>query len=492
MTGGRPDDPDALGEVARQALANGQEEAAEARLTDWLCRNRPERSVLHWTAMLRRALDRRVEAITALKQASQIEPANPGMAHALAHVTLEAGKPASRLFELALRLAPAKAEIRLGLASARFAEGEGARGLAELDAMLAANPGWDEGHRQYAQLCALLGQPRQALTTLWRALSQYPGSDRLRNLAISLLLEAERHDEALEAIDRAIATRGGLPGYRLSRAAALDELGRSEEAGELYRALGEPSDPTHAIWRARHWLRTGMPRRAASDIEPWLAPTGAEDVWPYAALAWRLTGDPRSEWLDGQAGFCKVIDLDPHEIGLVRLRDLLQTLHAGAGRFLDQSVRGGTQTEGALLMRTEPEIDLIREVLRREVRRFVAELPAVDAAHPMLSQARVSRPRFAGSWSVRLSSAGFHTAHHHPQGWISSALYLSVPGDMRADEGTLELGGAPVALNVAVPPRRTVGPREARLVMFPSWMWHGTRPFRSGERMTIAFDVART
>jgi len=36
-----------------------------------------------------------------------------------------------------------------------------------------------------------------------------------------------------------------------------------------------------------------------------------------------------------------------------------------------------------------------------------------------------------------------------------------------------------------------VEPKPCRLALFPSWMWHGTRPFGEGERMTVAFDVAR-
>jgi predicted 2-oxoglutarate/Fe(II)-dependent dioxygenase YbiX len=34
-----------------------------------------------------------------------------------------------------------------------------------------------------------------------------------------------------------------------------------------------------------------------------------------------------------------------------------------------------------------------------------------------------------------------------------------------------------------------VEPKVGRLVLFPSFLWHGTRPFPRGERMTIAFDT---
>jgi hypothetical protein len=35
-----------------------------------------------------------------------------------------------------------------------------------------------------------------------------------------------------------------------------------------------------------------------------------------------------------------------------------------------------------------------------------------------------------------------------------------------------------------------VEPKPGRLALFPSTMWHGTRKFPAGERMTVAFDVA--
>jgi len=35
-----------------------------------------------------------------------------------------------------------------------------------------------------------------------------------------------------------------------------------------------------------------------------------------------------------------------------------------------------------------------------------------------------------------------------------------------------------------------IEPKPGRLALFPSWMWHGTRPFAEGERITVAFDVA--
>ena len=97
---------------------------------------------------------------------------------------------------------------------------------------------------------------------------------------------------------------------------------------------------------------------------------------------------------------------------------------------------------------------------------------------------------FSGAWSVRLRSEGFHTNHIHPEGWISSALYIALPDDI--DQGEGHAGhiqfGVPLAMDL--PPKRTIHPQIGTLVLFPSYMWHGTVPFTSPQpRITVAFDL---
>jgi hypothetical protein len=99
---------------------------------------------------------------------------------------------------------------------------------------------------------------------------------------------------------------------------------------------------------------------------------------------------------------------------------------------------------------------------------------------------------FGPSWSVRLAGSGFHFAHVHPGGVMSSACYISLPegmGEQDPQEGWLEIGRPPPQLKVDLPPIATVEPRPGRLVLFPSYIFHGTRPFKAGERLTVAFDV---
>jgi hypothetical protein len=158
--------------------------------------------------------------------------------------------------------------------------------------------------------------------------------------------------------------------------------------------------------------------------------------------------------------------------------------------FFGQSVRGGTQTDGNLFQRIEPEIIAMRDAIRGAVADHAAQLPPTAPDHPLLRQ-RPQLIQFTGSWSVRLVGGGMHANHIHPMGWLSSALYICLPPDLgNGHAGSLTLGEPPSQLGLDVPPHRLIEPKLGTLALFPSWMWHGTRPFGEGERLTVAFDVA--
>jgi predicted Zn-dependent protease len=237
----------ALAAAARDA---GTEDQVLPQLESHLAREPGDTAVLHWQALLLRELDQRDEAIAALEAARLRAPDDASLAHSLAQLTLEAGLPASRRFLEAIRLAPTRPELRLGLAAARFAEGEGERALAELDSLLAAQAGWYPGHRHYAQLAALTGRGDAAMASYERAIAGFPDAGQLYYEAAGLLLEGERHGEALAMLDRGIARVGEDRTLLCYRAGALDELGRAGEAEALFTRLGVVDDLSHAIRQA--------------------------------------------------------------------------------------------------------------------------------------------------------------------------------------------------------------------------------------------------
>jgi len=104
-----------------------------------------------------------------------------------------------------------------------------------------------------------------------------------------------------------------------------------------------------------------------------------------------------------------------------------QRLHDPHGHaLLFQSLRHGTETTQDLSRSADPAIQaLFSTFAGRSVTTWYAS-PGSDP----LRRRNNGRWRFNGSWSVRLHSAGFHTNHVHPRGWISSACYIELPDGM--------------------------------------------------------------
>lgn len=489
----RSDHPELAINAAIDARDSGRAEDGVPILTAALARHRGNARLWHVLGLMHRALGDGAEAASAFGMAAQLAPNDLKAAHGLAQASLEAGYPAFALFERARQLAPADPDLLIGRAAAQFAEGQGAAAVADLTAILSTNPLWHAGHASFARLSTMIDGGATATRTLETAVAQAPRDAALWSGLLNILIEASRYAEADAVLRRAQAATG--IGFERFEVVIASELGEAERADRLFAALDEVTDTAHAVRHVRHLLRTGQAQAAVARIEPLLARADAEQLWPYAAIAWRLTGDPRSDWLEGDARLVGAYDLGDAVGDLDALAECLRALHGMQAPPLGQSVRGGTQTDGPLFARAEPEIRRLRAAILDTVATHVAQLPPVDPRHPLL-RSRPERLRFAGAWSVRLtgSGGGRHTNHIHPQGWLSSAFYVAVPPEAErgaAPAGWLTLGEAPHELGIDLPPLRQVEPRAGRLVLFPSLMWHGTVPFGAGERLTVAFDIAR-
>ena len=356
--------------------------------------------------------------------------------------------------------------------------------------VLVRRPDWLQGHGLVARLRWLAGQRERLTETIDGAIAAAPRDPLRWRQRIFILKQGEMLDQALATVARARSFVGHDLGLAFDEATLLTESGQLDAADRAFAALPPIDDASVAVHRARHALRRGEVHRVEAIVQSTLAGPSAHLVTPYLSIAWRLLGDPRWQALEGDPALISVIDL-PGEFA--PLAALLRQLHARSGQPLEQSVRGGTQTDGPLLSRIEPEIVALRRQLIEAVERHVAQLPRSQVGHPQLGRRPSRKVRFAGSWSIRLAGQGYHTAHVHPEGWFSSAFYVAVPSAAEMGEspnGWLQLGQPPADLASGLQPQRLVEPRPGRLVLFPSTMWHGTLPIDSGERLTVAFDIA--
>lgn len=478
--------PAAAVRLGIQALTDRAEAEAIPILSEVRRLHPGEAALSHMLGLLHFELGEHEPAFTAMDTALALKPNDTRLVHARAHMALEAGEPSLAWFDRAHRLSPDDASILLGRLASQIAEGQARAADNDLTDILRRHPGWIEGHAALMRLRFSLAQTEDWQGELNRALAQHPGDPRLHHLKIIALHRAHLGQDALEAASVALRVAGEFPQTRAAAAMVATEYGHQKDAEAAFAGLDKISDRDLALHWCRLLARKGewAPILAfAQGVSGDLLPT----LQPYVSIAARKLALPGAD--PGDAAYVKIIDFGADWAPLGELADLLRALHLAHAQPLDQSVRGGTQTDGPLLKRQAPIIRQLRDRFMAEIRAYIASLPPRDASHPFLG--RIPRePRFSGSWSVRIANGGHHDPHVHDQGWLSSVFYVHIAAKEGASIGTLTLGEPQPSLETGLPPLLTVEPVQGRLVLFPSHLWHGTREFEGEERLTIAFDVA--
>ena len=488
----RPFDPAALEQLAKEAIRQGEEDSA-LPLLERAVGQAPTARLWQWKGLLERSIDEHQRALDSFAEAAKLDPTNVSIAHGRARVAMEAGIDAVDLYRQARNLAPQNGEILIGMAAAMAAAGQGEQAVEELQKEVESSPMWLEGHKQLAQFVATMGRPDEATASLERALERLPGAAPLWETLLNVQIRRGAYMILSGLVDRAEAA-----GIRSAELLIYRGIHAAECDTAIYPTALFGTAPAHVDvalgrWRIRHLLRMGEAKAALPFIDRELSRDDSGDLWAYASTAWRMAEDPRWQWLEGDPRLVSVTDVTELLPPIDTLTSTLRGLHNARGEYLDQSVRGGTQTDGPLFSRIDPVIRQLRGAIVTAVGKHIAQLPPHDPRHPTLRHPRDRRIRFSGSWSVRLRSGGHHSNHIHPQGWISSALYVALPpkeAEEPEDSGWLTLGKPDELIGLDLPPWRRVEPKVGQLVLFPSCMWHGTVPFSDGERLTVAFDVA--
>ncbi len=498
-------------------------------------------------ARLLRLLGKRADAVNSLDQALQLPPPTPKllaqMLQLLALLQNEVGDPVAALATLdhALTVAPDRAALHhnRGVVLQRLVRP--AEALAAYDTAIRMGADGAEVHYNRGNSLQSLGRSDEALASYRLALARDPQHQlslydvsRLRwrrgdeaftseldaaaraaptsavapGIKGGLLLRAERYREAAEAFGQACALADTTPGYFDGLGQALCRLGRFEEGLAAHRRAIEllPEHASAHVNYASGLLQAGEIALATDAASAAVRLDRSDQTaWAYLGIAWRAAGEPKDAWLNDYNTFVQAFDLEtpPGWPDMASFNQALQTrlreLHTDAQAPIDQTLRIGSQTQDNLFDRTDAVIVALRESIAKAVSRYIARLGELssDPDHPLLGRVSANW-RFSDSWSAQLRSGGFHTNHVHPHGWISSAYYVALPpavrpaGEAGGDQaGWIKFGEPGFAVSGhELGPLRKVEPRVGRLVLFPSYMWHGTIPFIDVERrLTVAFDV---
>ncbi len=449
-----------------------------------------------------------------------------------AHAIAERWDAARRALEAALRLAPHSRELRLErlaiidrlglsaeavtelealaregeespqlmahLARALAAEDRRSEAEAKLESALERWPTDTTLHSLLARLRWLRGCGEQSTELLERAITRFPAELQLRLVAANALRNAGLLDKALKLLEDGLRTAPRSVGFLTSLGVVLDDLDRPSEALPYLRAATACS-PTSRVAKRNllsTLLRVSEAKEALGLADELLAHAADDQqLIAHRATALRLLGDSRYDELHDYARLVRVYR-PRAPAGFESLADFnaafaraVLPLHKSGERPLDQSLRGGTQTDRNLPL-DDPAIAAFFEMIDAPIRDYIARLRS-GTDHPT-DRRRTERYRIAGSWSVRLAPQGFHLNHVHPKGWLSSAYYVELPSGIADDRnraGWLKFG-EPGSATPGCLANHFVRPEPGMLVLFPSYMWHGTIPFsEGGHRLTAAFDV---
>jgi hypothetical protein len=296
-----------------------------------------------------------------------------------------------------------------------------------------------------------------------------------------MLAEASRRVKAVADHHqlRPIAPDSALP-------LALDVLGR------------DPTNPEAIAAAAAVARRLGQPEIMLDVCQAALRRTPAHTLARYElAIAHALLGHPQDakELIDVER-FVRVVETaTPDRFGDALAFEAALTGEIERNPTLTsdppgKATKGGSQTS-TIPRAGDDATDALLEVVRDCVDGFESGL-SPDSAHAF-EQHRPVRVRLR-AWAVVVRGNGRQLSHIHPDGWLSGVYYVGAPEPDTEDprRGALVLGSLEGTGLKFDPPWgvRDIQPARGRLVLFPSYTPHATRPTQSPEARTcISFDV---
>jgi Flp pilus assembly protein TadD len=335
--------------------------------------------------------------------------------------------------------------------------------------------------------------------TLEEAIRAAPEDLALASLLAGIVFRSGNYTKAESHLRDLIARHGPVPQLRALLAQVLLEIGNlnAAESEALEAAAAQPRDGVTADILISVLLARSRPEEALPFILTKRAQEPLNQNWiAHEGIVGRLLGKPHYRELFDYGRFVRVYRPEPPagwssiaELNAA-LREVLARRHRFATHPFEQSLRNGSQTTRNLVLDRDPVVQAALKSFEEPLRRYLEELGS-HPAHPFLNRNR-GRSQIFEAWSVELHREGFHVNHVHPKGWVSSAYYVSVPpevADAQARSGWLKFG-EPRYPTPSLRPEFVVQPEPGMLVLFPSYLWHGTSAILGdAPRTTIAFDA---
>lgn len=449
-----------------------------------------------------RMAGRAEQALTAYRAARETLPQQaPGKANQQAilaegNLLEELDRPgeAVALYEAAAR----SPDLLFSLGSALNKLGRLDDAEAALEEALAQVPDFAQAHGNLGGIRLKRGKAEAAAASYRRGLAAAP-SEPLLHLGLgNALYQGRDFAAAAEAFSQALALKGDLADAHAGLVNALARAGRSEAALAAAERAAKLPDPPPRLLSELSGILAGMERpaealaaaetalarnpheiRALSRLAPLLRAAGREEearrlFAPESVALARPLGRVPEGW-DDLAAFNR------------ELADTIRRRPDHTAEAPDAATKGGSQT-AELFGDPAPVVQALKTAIEAEVRGFLARVaedpPAPYFAEPPQNWRLISN-------GVVLRAEGYQDPHVHVNGYLSGVYYVEIPEEIargNGEEGCLYFADSQAEETRAL--REIVRPQEGLVLLFPSYLWHGTVPYHSDkERICVAFDV---
>jgi len=378
--------------------------------------------------------------------------------------------------------------------------------LADAEAVLVqAVEHWPQGaaaHNALARLRWIVGAGAEATLYLEKAIEAHPDDSMLRLTCADILHRAGFYDRAGRILEDGLARTPDSPALLSSMGVVLDDSGRIEEALALLRratALTPGALKTHrnlipTLLRGECVDEALEIIRAIRKVSP-----HDQEMIAYEATALRMLGDPSYHVLFDYARMVQIYDLAPPrgffsiENFNASLSESVRAEFKAQAHPLDQTLRHGQQSGRNLALSRDVNVQAFLDAVRAPVQTYIDAL----LSHPQdpVGMRKGAGFKIVNCWASVMRNGGYHVNHVHQNSWLSATYYVETPGEMeRAPNkaGWLQFG-EPRLETPRCGPEKFVAPKPGRMVVYPSYLWHGTIPFiGAGERLALSFDVVPT
>ncbi|WP_285763908.1 putative 2OG-Fe(II) oxygenase [Biformimicrobium ophioploci] len=483
--------------------------AADAMLHQALQRWPSEARLLQYKARLAQEHEQYTDAIAIYRSLVLRNPSSASYRHNLAIALRLSGKSrdALAIYQQLMNEGTSSFQLFHNAANAHADCAENGEAIELYQAAIKLNPTYVPAHKNLNDLLWETGNREEFLASYRAAMQQHPSDTALHFSYVDALICVSLFDEALAHLNQLGRSHPHFneeAEYLSLSGRALSGRGDLQGAADIQQPLArqQSATPQQLTAYARSLIEAERGAEAAEILEPLVSRYPDDQMaLAYLGTCWRLNGNKKYDRLNNYGEMVREFMLEPPagyasiEAFCSELESYLLTLHGGEHEPIDQTLVNGSQTRGNLFNDSNLLIRHVQGQANRSISQYVEETA------PLLESAigfRGAREwQFSGSWSVVLREQGYHASHIHPMGWVSAVLYVSLP-DLDAcgsQQGWLKLGQPNLSgpITERLPPRRHVKPQRGKLVIFPSYMWHGTEPFDAqARRITIAFDARRT